>query len=109
MFVEAILCLASVIYAEARGEPLTGQLAVAHVLLTRAGHDPQNICTEARRPRQFASLPPSPEFTQLAADILNNPGDDPTEGANHFHSGPLPYWAHHMTRTATIGGHFFGL
>lgn len=101
------LCLAAVIYAEARGEPPVGQLAVAHVVLNRAEHDPERICEVTRRPHQFARLRPSPEFIELAVQILNHPGEDPTEGADHFHSGPIPYWAPSMTRTTTIGGHTF--
>ena len=43
---EAIICLATNIYHEARGEPLTGQIAVGHVTYNRvkSRRFPDNIC-----------------------------------------------------------------
>src|SRR5512139_4045578 len=51
-------CLAAVIYHEARGESLKGQLAVGQVVLNRAEskYFPNNICKVAFQPHQFTGL-----------------------------------------------------
>jgi len=51
-----ILCLASVIHGEARGEPTAGKIAVAHVVLHRVEHHefPGTICEVVSQPKQFA-------------------------------------------------------
>jgi N-acetylmuramoyl-L-alanine amidase len=103
----AAYCLAAVIFAEARGEPILGQVAVAHVVLNRAQHDPDRICETTQRPWQFAIRRPTADFVLLATELLENPGEDPTLGATHFHSGEAPWWASYMHPTARIGGHRF--
>lgn len=100
------LCLAFVIYGEARSEPQLGQVAVAHVVLNR----PQPICTTVYEPHQFA--PPDkirePEaFTAALQLALTLPPVDPSKGATHFFSGPEPYWASTLSQTVTIGPHRF--
>ncbi len=49
-------CLANAVYFEARGEPLEGQLAVAEVVLNRAGSGryPGTICAVVTQPAQFS-------------------------------------------------------
>ena len=49
-------CLANAVYFEARGEPLEGQLAVAEVVLNRAGSGryPTTICAVVTQPAQFS-------------------------------------------------------
>jgi spore germination cell wall hydrolase CwlJ-like protein len=105
----AALCLASVIYAEARGEPVDGQIAVGQVILNRVEgkHWPDDVCAVAEQPRQFASLMPDQERIDLATAILNGEHDDLSSGATHFYSGSDPWWAERLIFVGTIAGHTF--
>lgn len=53
---EALQCLAGAIYFESKGEPLTGQLAVAEVIINRAksGRFPTNVCAVVKQRGQFS-------------------------------------------------------
>ena len=53
---EALQCLAGAIYFESKGEPLTGQLAVAEVIINRAksGRFPTNVCGVVKQRGQFS-------------------------------------------------------
>ena len=50
----ATLCLALNVYHEARGELIPGQYAVALVTLNRAGGNPNEVCNQTFKPRQFS-------------------------------------------------------
>ncbi|MDP7638022.1 MAG: cell wall hydrolase, partial [Phycisphaerae bacterium] len=49
-------CLAIVIFLEARGEPLQGQIAVGQVVMNRVSSEkyPDSICAVVEQPDQFA-------------------------------------------------------
>lgn len=53
---EAVNCLAGAIYFESKGEPLSGQLAVAEVILNRAqsGRYPSDVCDVVTQRGQFS-------------------------------------------------------
>lgn len=53
---ETLRCLAGAIYFESKGEPLTGQLAVAQVILNRvkSGRFPADICSVVTQRGQFS-------------------------------------------------------
>ena len=53
---EALQCLAGAIYFESKGEPLTGQLAVAEVIINRAksGRFPTDVCAVVKQRGQFS-------------------------------------------------------
>lgn len=118
MISAAVVCLALNIYHEARGESLTGQLAVAQVTLNRTEDPryPSDVCEVVYEPHQFAwTQDPRPitEPGRLAlalwiADLaLREAAFDPTDGATHFYSGSAPYWVPAMEVTSQIGGHTF--
>jgi len=50
----ALLCLALNIHFEARGEPIEGQIAVAHVTINRAKENQTDICHEVFKKGQFS-------------------------------------------------------
>jgi N-acetylmuramoyl-L-alanine amidase len=111
-----IECLALVLYFEARGEPLEGQLAVAEVVLNRVQHPayPDNVCGVVRQRRQFASRGPvtEPEVLEelrgLAESILDGSSSLPGLTSTHFHSGQQqPYWTRVYHYDGRIGGHQF--
>jgi spore germination cell wall hydrolase CwlJ-like protein len=119
MISAAVICLALNIYHEARGESLTGQLAVAQVTLNRSQNPayPDEICEVVYQDHQFSwtsQEPPEKELASLALAIwiaretLEGSLPDPTDGATHFYSGTkTPHWAPSMEVTTRIGGHTF--
>lgn len=104
--------LAKVITAEARGEPIEGQLAVAWVVLNRVakpGWWGGNLREVLTKPWQFAPPAKNATETALAVAALAVAGHtlDPVDGSTHFHSGPAPDWADDLTFVRRIGGHSF--
>ena len=116
---EEAKCLATAIYYEARSESLTGQLAVAHVVLERArsGRFPAGLCAVVKQPRQFSFVRkgrlPTPTHQgqwrtarAIAQIALDGAWDNPVEGALFFHSSRIsPNWK--RDRLTRIGGHIF--
>lgn len=113
-------CLAGAIYYEAKGEPLTGQLAVGEVILNRvaSGRFGDNMCDVVTQPGQFSfvrggRIPPvDPDRaawrTALAiAKVAVADAWDSTAGkALFFHARRVsPRW--NKTRVASIGNHIF--
>lgn len=107
-------CLASVIYHEARGEPIQGQIAVGQVVLNRvkSKHYPNNICKVVFQPYQFTDhtkIKYSEKTMELAIDILRNSKKMIT-AATHFHTYDVePKWAldERMIPVGQIGRHLF--
>jgi N-acetylmuramoyl-L-alanine amidase len=112
-------CLAKAVYWEAKGEPLSGQLAVAQVILNRVesrrfGGD---ICAVVTAPRQFSfvragRIPDAPHGAQWATAkavtllALDGTWHEVVGEATHFHATRVnPRWR--LTRVATIGNHIF--
>lgn len=113
-------CLATTVYHEARSESLTGQLAVAHVVLERAksGRFPTSLCGVVTQPGQFSfvkqgQLPAGPTHAgqwrtakAVAQIALEGAWANPVEGALFFHSTRIsPGWK--RDRVTRIGGHVF--
>lgn len=114
-----IRCLAENIYHEARGEPVAGQLAVAHVVLNRVSDDrfPDSICSVINQPNQFHWVAKKPKIrepeaweraTKVAEQAIQlyDLGIDQSLGAVFFQrsSKPQPYHERHVVR---IGKHSF--
>jgi len=113
-------CLATAIYYEAKGEPLAGQLGVAHVILnrTQSGRFPRSVCGVVTQPGQFSFVRggrmTSPgdgnkayrtalSVAQLAMD---HKAESPVAAALYFHATRVaPGWG--RQRVATIGRHVF--
>lgn len=109
--------LARVIAAEARGEPLLGQVAVGAVVLNRVESDrfPNTVYEVIFQPNQFESVrngsiyldPPPSAYT--AAKIALS-GYDPTGGSLYFYnprSVSRGSWIHSRSVIRTIGNHNF--
>jgi spore germination cell wall hydrolase CwlJ-like protein len=117
---EERMCVAKAIYFEARGEPRTGQLAVAHVIKNRSESNrfPTNLCDvvkqKAKKVCQFSwvcdrgmtAIKRSSEFLALADEALKDGAKDPTNGAMFFHTAALGNVWKKKVR-AKIGGHVF--
>jgi N-acetylmuramoyl-L-alanine amidase len=114
------LCLATAVYFESKGEPLSGQLAVARVIMNRAdsGRFASTLCGVVTQRGQFSfvrggSLPAiNPDngnwrtavaIAKIAQDDL---WDSKTENALYFHARRVaPGWR--MARVGAIGNHVF--
>lgn len=86
-----ILCLASVIYHEARGEPLSGQLAVAKVTLNRTEHKafPSTVCGVVYQPNQYSWTKKPQKIRDRAAwqealDLAQHSLETNLENLDHF-------------------------
>ncbi|MBA4042352.1 MAG: cell wall hydrolase [Sphingobium sp.] len=117
---DALRCLASAIFHEAKGEPMTGQLAVAHVILNRAqsGRFPASVCGVVAQRGQFSfvrgGIIPSPALHNasyrtamaIAQIAVEKAWVNPVSGALFFHATHVsPNWG--KRRVAAIGHHIF--
>lgn len=127
----AMLCLALNIYHESRGEPLAGQHAVAQVTMNRAGRDPNKVCDEVFKPKQFSwanpltsvkgkerarrakgLVPKEDKAWDVARSIafhtIKGHVRDFTAGATHYHTKAVkPIWRKSLKLVAIIGQHKF--
>ncbi|MGN5375401.1 cell wall hydrolase [Sphingomonas hankookensis] len=103
-----------------KGEPLTGQLAVADVILNRAtsGRFPTSACAVLTQRGQFSfvkggrlpdvdtSRPAWKTAVAIARIARQDLWDSPAEGALFFHARRVsPNWG--KTRVASLGNHIF--
>lgn len=125
--IEALFCIATAVYFEARGEPLEGQAAVAWVVHNRVNswRYPDTACKvvtedEHRRHQcQFSYMCDGKRediyddwaYTKaLAITMLTAAGfvQDPSLGATHYHATRVrPWWAAELQRTTRIDNHIF--
>ena len=117
---EAVRCLAGAIYFESKGEPLSGQLAVANVIINRSksGRFPADVCSVVTQRGQFGfvrrgSIPSIDEgraawrtAVAVAKVALAADWDSPAPRALYFNT-PNRAPAARLTRVAMIGNHVF--
>ncbi len=114
---EDIDLLARIIYAESRGEPYSGQIAVGAVVLNRVEHQefPDTLDSVIYQDGQFTSvengqinLLPGVTAYNAANDALA--GVDPSNGALYFYNpkkAKTLWWLSTREKTAVIGDHVF--
>jgi N-acetylmuramoyl-L-alanine amidase len=114
-----LLCMAAAIYFEAKGEPLSGQLAVADVILnrTKSGRYPTSVCGVVTQPGQFAfvrggRIPDIADGHMYRTAIavgriaMTDAWDSPAPKAMFFHAKRVaPTWR--KIKVASIGNHVF--
>jgi len=120
-------CLAEAVYFEARGENLSGQMAVAEVVLNRVRHRayPDNICgvvyqgSERATGCQFSfacdgstdRAPRGRAWRQsqlVAKHAMLGFAPQVTRSATHFHTASVnPRWSSSLVQTRRIGYHIF--
>jgi N-acetylmuramoyl-L-alanine amidase len=112
-------CLAGAVYFESKGEPLSGQLAVANVIINRttSGRFPSSICSVVKQPGQFSfvrggripAVGSNAQYrtaTAIAKIALADGWADPAPKALYFHARRVsPNWG--KARVAMIGNHIF--
>ena len=110
--------LARCVYAEARGEPYTGQVAVAAVVLNRvkSASFPNTISGVIYQPYAFTAvddgqinLTPNSTAYKAAQDALN--GWDPTYGCLYYYNPATATssWIWSRKTVVTIGKHTFAI
>ena len=117
---DALRCLAGAIYFEAKGEPLSGQLAVADVIInrTKSGRFPGDVCGVVKQRGQFSfvrggSIPAIDAnragyrtAIAVAKVALRTAWQNPASDALFFHARQVsPGWG--LTKVAAIGNHIF--
>lgn len=110
--------LARVIYAEARGEPFEGQVAVGAVLINRVRSPkfPDDLWSVVFKKGEFCTVRDGqvwlePNATAYRAARLAKAGWDPTHGALYFYnpSKTTSAWIWSRTVTTRIGSHVFAV
>ncbi|MBR1868199.1 MAG: spore cortex-lytic enzyme [Clostridia bacterium] len=110
--------LAKLIYAEARGEPYTGQVAVGAVVLNRVKSSsfPNTISGVIYQPYAFTcvsdgqiNMTPNASALNAARDAMN--GYDPTSGCLYYYNPAIATskWIFSRKTMITIGNHVFAL
>ena len=117
--------LTEAIYHEARGEDLSGQIAIGWVILNRAAYPyypdtveevVTNRCHFSYRcdgslNRGYREIEAYKMAIAVAEGILNGDYPDPTNGADHYLNprkvSRTPKWARVYPRVAVIGEHHF--
>ena len=126
MVLTALSCIALNVYFEARSDNMSGQYAVAHVVLNRVQDNrwPNNVCNVVTQRNdnnvcQFSwycdgkSDKPDDEYAwayaqMVAADVLRGEVPDFTGGSTHYHAYYVkPYWADMMLYQGDFGSHYF--
>lgn len=120
-------CLAAAVYYEAASEPLSGQRAVAQVVLNRVRHPiyPRTVCDVVFQGSsritgcQFtftcdgslARIPRGPSWARaqiVAQDALNGYVEPSVGTATHYHADWVaPWWRNSLTKLSTVGAHIF--
>jgi N-acetylmuramoyl-L-alanine amidase len=120
-----LLCLASAIFFEARGEPVSGMQAVANVIINRVEDEryPKTVCGVVWESKQFSwthdGLTDDPEdYTghqdKLAWVTSQEVAEEALQGnllgitSTHFHTVNIKvYWSKHYALDARVAGHYF--
>ena len=113
-------CLAGAVYFESKGESLSGQLAVARVVMARAksGRFPTSLCGVVYQKSQFSfvrggGMPPIATGSNnwrnavaISKIALSDSWKSPVEGALFFHARHVsPGWR--LTRLGSVDNHIF--
>ena len=132
---DALTCLATAIYFEARGEPPVGRIAVAQTVLQRVYDHrfPDNVCDVVKQGNYYSWDNTKPikwecQFTfwcdgkpekiddmlswgfslDIAEAVMAGYLFDVTNGATHYHAYYVkPSWSEKFTRTVRINDHIF--
>ena len=135
MIAEAIVCLALNVYHEAKNQSLSGQIAVAEVVMNRADDPryPNNVCDVVKQGLTYKWNPGFPirnkcqfswycdgksdvakqkdaweEALSVAKGVYHGYLDAYLEGATHYHAYYVnPSWAETKTYITRIDDHIF--
>ena len=80
-------CLSSIIFAEARGEPLLGLAGLGQAAITKAAEEKTNICHLAGVQKKPVDKDIKPYLDAISIELLSHPSTSISQGANRWHSG----------------------
>ncbi|MFA5384130.1 MAG: cell wall hydrolase [Eubacteriales bacterium] len=120
VFRDDVMLLAKAIYAEARGESFTGQVAVGAVILNRVDNSsfPKSVKDVIMQSNDYVyqftpvangSINLTPDETAVNAAIQAVLGEDPTGGALFFYNPEIASdrWIRNLPVIGCIGNHVF--
>ena len=127
MLLESIVCLAELIYWEARSESQDAQIAVAQVAMSRVASNryPDTPCEVIKqggerkyqcqfsywcdgKPETIANREAYGHAMVIAVGVYFSLYPDLTGQATHYHADYVqPNWAKHLHQTTKIGRHIF--
>ena len=135
MLLSSLICMATAIYFEARGEPLAGKIAVGNTIVNRVEDTrfPDTVCDVVTQGPTYSWKENYPvknrcqfsfycdgksdypknqeamdEALLIAEWVIERYVPDLSEGATHYHATyVLPSWASTKTKTVTINNHVF--
>lgn len=117
-----MFCLSKAVYHESRGEPIDGQVAVAHVILnrTKSYKYPDSICKVVYQEHQFTDIKyAKPNYNSkewkraVEVSVYSAVGiiDDPTNGAMYYYNPDKvkkkPKWISRLKKALHIDNHIF--
>ena len=122
----SLFCLAAAIFFEARDQPLSGQQAVAEVVMNRVESPrfPDTVCDVVFQRKQFSFTHDglSDDYTKHTGNVFDRQAIDIAEtiakstlkgdrlggSSSHYHTTSVrPYWASKYDIDGRIGDHIF--
>ena len=120
-----LMCLATAVFFEARGEPIDGKELVANVIINRVYHSsyPDSVCDVVNQSKQFSythdGMSDNPldynsyhdsiaweESKEVAEYVLDNGVVNPY--ILMYHADYVePYWVSHYSFSGQVGSHIF--
>lgn len=97
-------CLSSILYAEARGEPLEGIVAVGQTAISKANREHTTVCGLKGVQRLTPNKNMIDYYVSLAHQLIIKPSTSISRGADHWDVG-RPHMPGYITRH--IGHHTF--
>lgn len=79
-------CLSQILSAEAIGEPVEGLLAVGQAAVKKAKIEKTTICNLRGVVKKPVSKALQPYLNALSIELLSNPRENISKGANHWHN-----------------------
>lgn len=98
-------CLSRIMYAEARGEPLEGLVAVGQSVINRASKQNKPICRVTGVKRTQPPLTVFEYYKAMAKALLTKPSNSIAKGSDSWNTGKKPSQSGEITRQ--IGNHVF--
>lgn len=80
-------CLSSIIFAEARGEPLLGVAGLGQAAITKAAEEKTTLCHLSGVQKKPVDKDVKPYLDAISIELLSHPSTSISQGANRWHSG----------------------
>lgn len=91
-------CLSSILYAESRGEPLEGIVAVGQAAINRSKNQKTKICSVSGVKRQTPPAAISGYYNAIARQLIAKPSNSVARMADSWNTGTKPRQPGAVTR-----------